>query len=82
MASPVDEEMVEIMPAQLSRAALEGLVVEFVTRDGTDYGSRERAVEDKVAQVLRAIERGEARIVFETRSETVNIVPVVAARRS
>ncbi len=74
--------MVEIAPDQLSRTALEGLVVEFVTRDGTDYGSRERAVEDKVAEVLRAIERGEARIVYEARSETINIVPAVAPRRS
>ena len=63
------------MPASsLSPEALQGLIVEFVTRDGTDYGVRERSVDEKVRDVLRQIERGEARIMFDPASHTANIV--------
>lgn len=60
----------------LSREALLGLVEEFVTRDGTDYGSVERSVEAKIRDVMAQLEAGEARIVFDADTETTNIVPV------
>ncbi len=63
----------EIPPEQLSADVLRGLVEEFVTRDGTDYGAIERSVEDKIAHVMAQIERGEARIVFDPETETANI---------
>jgi hypothetical protein len=41
-----------LIPHQkLSESALLGLVREFVTRDGTDYGEREATLERKVADV-------------------------------
>jgi len=58
----------------LSAEALHGLVTEFVTRDGTDYGVRERTVEEKVRDVLRQLERGEARIMFDPATNSTNIV--------
>ena len=58
----------------LSAEALYGLVTEFVTRDGTDYGVRERTVEEKVRDVLRQLERGEARIMFDPATNSTNIV--------
>ena len=70
-ASP---EGVELDPAQLSPGALRGLVEEYVTREGTDYGPGEWTLEDKVAQVLGQIDRGEARIVFDLALESVSIV--------
>jgi uncharacterized protein YheU (UPF0270 family) len=45
-----------------------------VLREGTDYGEREISLEQKVAQVLRQLERGEARIIFNAELETVDIV--------
>ena len=65
---------VEIAPEQLSEAALNALVEEFVTRDGTDYGSAELSLEEKVARLMGQLAAGEARIVFEPESETTNIV--------
>lgn len=65
---------VEIPPDQLSPEALRGLVEEFVSRDGTDYGAVERSLEQKVRDVLRQLERGEARIVFDPETESVNVV--------
>ena len=67
-------EPIEVAPEQLSRGALRALVEEFVTRDGTDYGAVERGLDDKVADVLRQIARGEVRIVFDPESETTTIV--------
>jgi len=65
---------IEIPYARLSEAALQGLIEEFVTRGGTDYGARERTVASKVAEVRSLLERGEARVVFDPENETVNIV--------
>jgi len=67
-------EPIEVPINRLSAAALRGVVEEFVTRDGTDYGVRERDLAAKVDDVLRQLRRGEARIVLDRDSGTVNIV--------
>lgn len=59
----------------LSPEALGGLVEEFVTRDGTDYGIQERTLEEKKAILLQRLRRGEAVIVFDSESESCHIVP-------
>jgi uncharacterized protein YheU (UPF0270 family) len=59
---------------QLSESALRGLVEEFVTRDGTDYGNAELSLEEKVARLERQLASGDAKIVFDPESETVNVV--------
>ena len=66
---------VEIPLAELSPEALRGVVEAFVNREGTDYGAVERSLEEKVADVLRQLERGEARIVFDPETESVTILP-------
>jgi uncharacterized protein YheU (UPF0270 family) len=60
---------------RLSRDALDGLVEEFVTRDGTDYGEQEDTLEEKKDAVIHQLDRGEIVIVFDSESETANIVP-------
>jgi uncharacterized protein YheU (UPF0270 family) len=64
----------ELSLDDLSPEALRGLVEEFVTRDGTDYGAVERSVEEKIAGVMAQLESGEARIVFDPATESANIV--------
>ncbi len=81
-SQPPPEEPVEIPYERLAPEALRGLVEEFVTRQGTDYGARERTLKEKVADVMRQLERGEARIMFDLTSKTSNIVPVHQARPS
>ena len=73
-------EPVEIPRESLSPDALRGLIEEFVTRDGTDYGSVERTLEEKVAAVERQLASGEVRIFFEPESESVTLLPVEASR--
>lgn len=65
---------VELDPEQLSPGALRGLVEEYVTREGTDYGEGSWSLEDKVAQVLRQIDHGDAKIVFDLETESASIV--------
>jgi len=67
---------VEVPLSALSEMALVALVEAFVGREGTDYGRHERSLEEKVADVRRQLERGEARIVFDPETESVNVVPV------
>jgi len=60
---------------QLSPEALTGVIEEFVTRDGTDYGEREVSLEEKTARVKRQLGTGKAVIVFDTELETCTILP-------
>lgn len=59
---------------QLSQDALLGLVEEFVTRDGTDYGEEEIPLPRRVAQVMKQLERGDVVILFDSDSNSCNIV--------
>jgi uncharacterized protein YheU (UPF0270 family) len=63
-----------ILYDQLSPEALHGVIEEFVTRDGTDYGEIEIPLKTKVNQVLTQLKFGKAVIVFDPESETCNIL--------
>jgi uncharacterized protein len=52
----------------------DAVIEEFVTRDTTDYGERERSLAEKVEDVMRQFRRGEAKVVFDGETGTVNIV--------
>jgi hypothetical protein len=66
---------VEIPHERLSPATLEQVIESFVNREGTDYGLRERSLEQKVRDVVQQLENGEAVIVFDPEDESLNIVP-------
>jgi hypothetical protein len=70
-----EERFVPVDHRALSETALEGLIQEFVTREGTDYGFEEKSLEEKVRDVKRQLESGEARIVFDIVEESAHIVP-------
>ncbi len=72
---PVENmRFVQIPAEELCREALDGLIEEFVTRDGTDYGAEEATLDDKKRAVNRQLERGEVVIVFDPKTETANII--------
>lgn len=64
---------------QLSPDALRGLMEEFITREGTDYGW-ETSLERKVEQVAAQIDRGDVLIVFDPATETVSLLTRQQAR--
>ena len=72
-----DQELPVVVPhTELSPEALRGVVESFVLREGTDYGERDVPFETKVAQVIRQLARGEARIMFDPVTQSVQIVTV------
>ncbi len=64
---------------KLSAEAAQGVIEEFVTREGTDYGGVGVRLPDKVRQVREQLERGEAVLVYDPRSNSCNIVPADGA---
>lgn len=74
-------EPVTVPHAELSAAALQGVIDSFILREGTDYGDHTYSHEQKVAQVLRQLERGEARILFDPLDSSVTLVAVQPGRR-
>jgi uncharacterized protein YheU (UPF0270 family) len=59
---------------ELSAEALQGLIEEFATRDGTDYGEREISLTSKVARIRQLLDAGQVMIVFEPQDGSINIV--------
>jgi uncharacterized protein YheU (UPF0270 family) len=59
---------------RLAEDVLRRVVEEFVTRDGTDYGVAEKTLAQKAEDVRRRLERGEAAIVYDAESATINVV--------
>ena len=64
----------EIPYQQLSADALRALIEEFVSRDGTDYGEQEVSLERKVKQVEDLLRKGSVAIVFDSHTESCDIV--------
>jgi uncharacterized protein len=73
---PASSAPVSVPHTALEADVLRAVIESFVLREGTDYGERELSLDDKVARVLRLLERGDARIVFEPETQTVDIVTV------
>ncbi len=72
--SPLMTTHIEVPCESLSPEALEGLVDEFITREGTDYGEREQSLDEKRASVMRQLARNEVAIIFEFESESTTLV--------
>ena len=73
--SPVRQRTVEVPHGRVAADVVRRVAEEFVTRDGTDYGAAEKSLDEKVADVRRQLERGQAAIVYDAASDTINIVP-------
>lgn len=65
---------VRVAPDDLEPDTLRAVIESFVLREGTDYGLHEHSLDDKVAQVLAQLRRGDAHIVFDPPTESVSIV--------
>jgi uncharacterized protein len=72
--SEISPEPIVVPYSELTPEALRGVVESFVLREGTDYGEHLFSLEQKLAHVMRQLERGEARIVFDPQTETIDIV--------
>lgn len=60
---------------RLSRDTLRGVIEEFISRDGTDYGEKEASPERSFSQVRYKLEKRLAVLVYDDETETTNIFP-------
>jgi len=58
---------------KLSSEALQGVIEEFISRAGTDYGEVEASQETKFRQVKQKLDNGLAVLIFDDETETTNI---------
>jgi uncharacterized protein len=79
-ASESPAQPVVVPHRELSPEALRGVVEAFVLREGTDYGAREFSLDEKVIHVLSQLDRGEAQVLFDPDSETVQIATIRPCR--
>jgi hypothetical protein len=67
---------IHIIPIdRLSPEALQGVIEEFISREGTDYGEIEASPETSFRQVKQRLEKGLAVLIFDDETETTNIFP-------
>lgn len=59
---------------QLSADALQGLLEEVASRDGTDYGAVELSLEVKIAQIMRGLQSGNVLISFDHETESCQVI--------
>ena len=65
---------IHIIPVdKLSAEALHGVIKEFISRNGTDYGEFEASAENKFRQVKQKLENGSAVLLYDDEMETTNI---------
>jgi hypothetical protein len=67
----------EIPYTELSDEALRGIIEEYITREGTEYGTREFSLEQKIEHVRQQLLRREIKINFDAETQSCNLVAVV-----
>jgi len=66
--------MIEVPHNDISSEALQGLLEDFVTRQGYDTTDVERGLDDWVQQVSQQLVQGQLSIVFDPVTESVTIL--------
>jgi uncharacterized protein len=67
-------DFLELPMGQLSEDALQGVIEDYITREGTDYGLQEFSLEQKVEQVRGQLSAGKAIIVFDPVTESCSLM--------
>lgn len=64
-----------IIPYQeLSQEALQALIEDFVTREGTDYGLVEMSMQEKSEYLLALLKKGDLLITYDTELESCGLI--------
>ncbi|MEW6992196.1 YheU family protein [Colwelliaceae bacterium 6441] len=65
-----------IIPFQsLPADTLNAIIESFVLTEGTEYGSQDISLDEKIAQVIQQLENNQAVLVYSELHQTVNILP-------
>lgn len=60
---------------QLSDSALDGILEEFILREGTDYGEQEVSLAEKKSSLTQQLQQGHIVVVYSELHETVTLKP-------
>jgi len=71
----MDEETFEIPLERINPETLRKMVEEFVTRDWSELADSEYTMDEKVDQVLQQLHDKRARIVYDSTTESWNVIP-------
>lgn len=67
------EGVIAIPFDRLSSEALQAIIDEFVTREGTEYGLEEVSLADKRQQVMQQLKQGTVSLLFDPVEQTCHI---------
>ncbi|MAZ45176.1 MAG: hypothetical protein CMD74_00535 [Gammaproteobacteria bacterium] len=66
--------MLQILPKDISKEALEGIIQAYVLREGTDYGVQAHTFPEKCLQVMDQISRGEVKLWYDEGTQSVELI--------
>lgn len=69
------EEGIEIPVERINPETLRRMIEEFVTREWSELSDSGYSMDEKVDRVLQQLHDRQARVVFDSSSETWNIIP-------
>ena len=72
--------LVRVPHERVPKATLQALLEEYASRDGTDYGERETPLATRVAQLQRCLVEGSIALLYDTGSESWDLLPAPIAR--
>lgn len=66
---------------RLPPATLRALIEEYVSREGTDYGARERTFESKVEEIHSLLRDRKIKVVFDPETESCDLREVLHSEK-
>ena len=69
-----EDDIIEVPYQQLSQEALTGVIEEYITREGTDYGDYEYSLEEKKSHIYKELKRGKIKIYFDIKTNSCQLV--------
>lgn len=72
---------IQIAPEALSPEAFQGVLEDFISREGTDYGANELSLETKLNNLKMQIKRKEIVLVFDPNLESLTFLTLMQWRK-
>ncbi|WP_262500997.1 YheU family protein [Pseudohalioglobus sediminis] len=72
---------IQVPVARLEPAALQNLLEEYASRDGTDYGELELTLAEKVGNLRRQLQTMELCLLYHLETEEWDLLPADQAER-
>lgn len=71
----MSEESIEIPLERINPETLRNMIEEFVTREWSELADSDHTLDEKIDQVMQQLKNRQARVVYDSISETWNIIP-------